>query len=300
MTVWSQKYRPALSEIVGQPHLYEKWWHKVEDGMNPELQHSLLHSVTPGVGKTSYALAVADALDWPIHIFNASTKHERGIDFVQDDLLPLTTIGNQNQIILLDEADQLTPAAQAALKGVIENAQGYFILTCNDLGKISDYLISRCRLIEFYPINDEDMTQRLSYIAGREGVEIPDPHLAAIVKQHEGDLRNAINALQYYSVASPHERTTFINSFVSSVPDASTFLRLCFKDKDYDASLALLSPYPTSDGIRAVFNYAVQIKAKNTSKMRVIEATITAERDLFMGISPHIVRANFVRMCVTD
>ena len=300
MTVWSQKYRRSLSEIVGQPHLKVMLSEDEVFGNDGWVQHTLLYSVTPGVGKTSYALALADALDWPIHIFNASTKRARGIDFVQDDLLPLTTIGNENQIILLDEADQLTPAAQAALKGVIENAQGYFILTCNDLGKISDYLISRCRLIEFYPIDDDSMTARLSYIAGREAVEIPDGHLSAIVKHHEGDLRNAINAIQYYSVASPAERVTFINSFVSSVPDASTFLRLSFKDKDYDASLALLSPYQTREGIREVFNYAVQANATNTSKMRVIEAAITAERDLFLGISPQIVRANFVRMCVTD
>tara|TARA_R100000008_G_scaffold980_2_gene830 strand:+ start:11510 stop:12391 length:882 start_codon:yes stop_codon:yes gene_type:complete len=290
-SIWSQVYRPSLSEIVGQPHL------KVEDGMNPELQHSLLYSETPGVGKTSYALAVADALGWPIHIFNASTKRERGIDFVQDDLLPLTTIGNQNQIILLDEADQLTPAAQAALKGVIENAQGYFILTCNNLGKISDYLISRCRLIEFLPINDEDMYERLSYIAGREGVEITDSHLAAIISHHAGDLRNAINALQYYSVCP--DPAGFIASFVSAVPDAATFLRLCFKDKDFDSSLALLTPYSTQEAIRTVFNYAVEEKGNWNSKMRVVEAAITSERDLQIGLSSEIVKANFVRMCLT-
>ena len=171
--LWANKYRPATFEecVGGIKHC---------DWLINEMQHVLLYSRGAGTGKTTLAYVLANQLGYQLHIFNASSKKTRGIGFVEEELIPLTRSGNYKQIILLDEADQLTPEAQGALKGVIENAQGYFILTCNDISKVSQWIQSRCLKMSIDPLKEDAMMGRLEYICGAENVGITETQLRQI------------------------------------------------------------------------------------------------------------------------
>jgi len=275
--LWANKYRPmTFNQMVGGArslaHLKEN------------MQHLLLYSRGAGTGKTTLAHVLANELDCPLHVFNASSKKTRGIAFVEQELIPLTRAGIRNQIILLDEADQLTHEAQSALKGVIENADGYFILTCNDISKVSAWIQSRCLKIEFLPIAKEPMMERLEYICDA----------------HEGDLRNAINALQAFaSFDDPIKATQFINSLTVQDFDSKLFLKLCVAEKDLTNASSMLSSRDTREIVRAVFDYAVSSTASQTAKLQVVDAAITAERDVLNGVDEDIIKANFVRMLIT-
>jgi DNA polymerase III delta prime subunit len=286
--VWALKHRPSIDDIVGQDDIINA----IGNGM----QHMVFYSPQAGTGKTSLAHALAKRHDMTLHIFNASSKKTRGIEFVEEELMPMSRTGNWKQIFLLDEADQLTPAAQSALKGVIENAHGWFILTCNDLSKVSVWLQSRCRVLKFNPISDEHMKQRLITIAGKEGVEITPNHLALIINNHRGDLRNAINALQAYS--NSQDKHSFIHSLENEKFDVQQFLTLCFREKDFEESLKLLDKDNKRESIRAVFRFAMESNAKAPSKLKVIEASVTSERDFIMGVDEDIILSNFVLMCI--
>jgi DNA polymerase III delta prime subunit len=286
--VWALKHRPSIDDIVGQDDIINA----IGNGM----QHMVFYSPQAGTGKTSLAHALAKRHDMTLHIFNASSKKTRGIEFVEEELMPMSRTGNWKQIFLLDEADQLTPAAQSALKGVIENAHGWFILTCNDLSKVSVWLQSRCRVLKFNPISDEHMKQRLITIAGKEGVEITPNHLALIINNHRGDLRNAINALQAYS--NSQDKHSFIHSLENEKFDVQQFLTLCFREKDFEESLKLLDKDNKRESIRAVFRFAMESNAKAPSKLKVIEAAVTSERDFIMGVDEDIILSNFVLMCI--
>jgi DNA polymerase III delta prime subunit len=210
---WATKYRPDTpDELVGSAR---DIYHAFDN-----IQHAIIHSREAGTGKTTFAHVVAKERGWPIHVFNASSKKTRGIAFVEEELLPLTRMGMNEQIILLDEADQLTMEAQSALKGVIENSQGYFILTCNDLSKISPWLRSRCLDIPFYPVPKQDIIDRLAVICGSESVNITMSQLALIADAHPGDLRNCINALQacLYLSSCPHAENLLFLSLDLSLP----------------------------------------------------------------------------------
>jgi len=287
MTIWATEYRPTLSEIVGQNEVINEI---------TSLQHFIFYSPQAGTGKTSLALAMAKDLGWPIHVFNASSKKTRGIDFVEEELLPMSRTGNTNQFFLLDEADQLTPAAQSALKGVIENSQGYFILTCNDLSKVSKWLQSRCRVLRFNPISKEHIVKRLSMIAGKTGTVITEGQLNLIADAHEGDLRNSINALQAFSVHPEPEG--FINGLVSQGLDAKHFLTLCFRENDYNLALKETYGIPPREVVKTVFDYAITSTAKVDSIMRIVDAAAITERDLIHGVEENIAIANFVRLCM--
>ena len=127
--VWAVKHRPnTINEFVGQEHLLAEFKNIIEN--DAPMQHYIFHSPEAGTGKTSLAYILAKQLGYQIHMYNASSKRQRGIEFVEDELAPMTRLGQYETIFFLDEADQLTPSAQGALKGVIENSQGFFILTC--------------------------------------------------------------------------------------------------------------------------------------------------------------------------
>lgn len=288
--VWALKYRPKLDEIVGQDQIFRLGLVK---------QHYLLYSPGAGTGKTSLAHALAEEWGYVLHEYNASSKKTRGIEFVEEELVPMSTNGRYTQVFLLDEADQLTPAAQSALKGVIENAQGYFILTCNDLSKISPYLKSRCNLLEFHPINDSDMRHRLEYICGREGVAITEGFLNVIIKANKGDLRSAINALQAYHAAwskSIPDAERFIRSIGDEAFDSKSFLTLCFRDKDFDEAYKMVPIDNARVTIKQIFDFAVNNEnATSDSKLKVVEATVMAERDFIAGVEPNVVTAEYVR-----
>jgi len=267
------------------------------------MQHLLLHSREAGTGKTTLAYVLANTLDYPLHVFNASSKKTRGIAFVEEELIPLTRAGNYKQIILLDEADQLTPEAQSALKGVIENAQGFFILTCNDIRKVSKWLQSRCLTIEFRPIGRKPMMERLQHICGIEGVEITESNLGLICDAHEGDLRNAINALQAYDASlMVGEAEKFILSLAEHDFDAYTFLKVCMVEKDLlYANIMLSDAYDARSAVRSVFEEGVagtKAPLSDNKKLQVVDAAITAERDILNGVDEDIVWANFVRMLI--
>jgi DNA polymerase III delta prime subunit len=290
--IWAVKHRPSLTEIVGQDHAL--------DSIN-SMGHYIFHSAEAGTGKTSLAHALAERYDFTIHAFNASSRKTRGLEFVEEELLPMSRTGNWNQIFLLDEADQLTPAAQSALKGVIENAQGYFILTCNNLGKVSAWLQSRCRVIKFNPISDEDMASRLTVIAGKEGVEITPTQLNMIIEANKGDLRAAINCLQAFnSLSVKSNQTNFLHSLVGDEFDPKNFLLMCFRERDYDEAHKCIVDFDPRRSVRRAFNHAVKSNARVESKLAVIDAAVTAERDFIAGVEPQIIVANFVRMCMDD
>ena len=294
--VWSQKYRPQrLQDMVGQHQLLSEFDSLLHNHNN--MQHYLFYSPEAGVGKTTLARIIAEQLGMQLFSYNASTKHERGIDFVENELLPMSRNGNYRQIYLLDEADQLTPAAQSALKGVIENAQGYFILTCNDLSKVSRWLQSRCRTLRFEPIPEDEMVERLSYIAAHENVDVRLADLHTIAKAHKGDLRNSINALQAFAGLTPRDGDRFLLSLKPQEIDANSFLKSCVAEGDYEKAMTYIGDRPIRQTINSIFSYAVDSKAKPAAKMRVIEAAVQSERDLLIGVDEDIVKHNFVVMC---
>ena len=295
-SVWAVKHRPtSLSEIVGQEAIVKEMQTIVDYS---EMQHFIFHSREPGTGKTSMAFALAADLGWPIHLYNASSKHTRGIAFVEEELRPISSMGMHQQIIFLDEADQLTADAQSALKGVIETAQCFFILTCNDLSKVSPWLQSRCQVRNFTPIEHGDMVGRLRQIAIAEGSSFDDFH--PIANAHKGDLRNAINCMQTASSLSGDDREKFIRSLSSSPLDTMAYLRKCFRDKDFQMAFKEIEGRPVRQTVRDIFSYAMESGAKTESKMVIVDAAITAERDLIAGVDEYIVARNFVRMCLNS
>lgn len=293
--VWATKHRPSeLAGFYGQGHLIDEM-RAICEGKAP-MQHYIFYSPEAGTGKTSLAHIMANALGYSIHKYNASSKRQRGIEFVEDELAPMSRLGQFESIFFLDEADQLTPAAQSALKGVIEDAQGFFILTCNDLSKVSPWLQSRCQVRTFTPLSDESVCRRLIEVCAKEGLSVPEDDIQTIALANQGDLRNAINTLQAYFSLPADKRHSFLLSLVEPPFDAQRVLTLCMKEGRADEAVKVLGDVSTlRRSIDRVFRYGIDSPAKPTSKLKLVDAATQAQRDLLMGVEAHYVVWDFCR-----
>jgi len=200
--IWIEKYRPVtLADIVGQDEIVERLSSYVKTGNLPHL----LFTGSAGVGKTTAAVALAREFfreSWNMNFRELNASDERGIDVVRNQIKQFARTsplgGATFKILFLDEADALTPDAQAALRRTMESyaTTCRFILSCNYSSKIIDPIQSRCAIYRFRSLSEEAITSEILRIASNEKIRITEPAIQAIVYIAQGDMRKAINALQ--------------------------------------------------------------------------------------------------------
>lgn len=102
------------------------------------------------------------------------------------------------KIIILDEADSMTHAAQAALRRTMEKESKTtrFCLVCNYVSRIIEPITSRCTKFRFKSLASAKIIERLRYICREENVQIDDDVFDIIVEISDGDMRRAITTLQ--------------------------------------------------------------------------------------------------------
>jgi DNA polymerase III delta prime subunit len=174
---------------------------------NKEIPNLMLTG-TAGVGKTTVARAMCDEVGINHLYINASEN--RGIDVLRTTIrnyASTVSLTGGKKVIILDEADYMTPDAQAAMRGAIEEfaANCTFIFTCNFKSKLIDAIHSRCSVIDFALRNDEkakmasQFMKRMEYILTQESVTYDKVVLAKIIEKFFPDYRRTLNELQRYS-----------------------------------------------------------------------------------------------------
>jgi DNA polymerase III delta prime subunit len=135
-------------------------------------------------------------------VLEVNASRETGIDFIRDKIVPfISTIAwGPFKVVLLDEADRLSPNAQDSLKGIIEEYSSFarFILTCNSPNKIMPALHSRCQQFHFTKLDITEYTARAATVLVEESVEFDLETLDLYVSTAYPDLRKCLNLLQQH------------------------------------------------------------------------------------------------------
>jgi replication factor C small subunit len=211
-SLWVEKWRPKTVDGYvfrdeAQRSQVLKW---IEDKSIPHL----LFSGNAGIGKTTLAKLLLNELEVdPLDILEINASRTNSVDDVRNKIVSFIQMipFGDFKVVLLDEADYLSPNAQAALRGVMEeyHTTSRFILTCNYPNKIIPALHSRCQGFHIAKIDQTEFTARVAQILIEEGVEFELDTLDTYVKATYPDLRKCINMVQMNStngqLISPNE-----------------------------------------------------------------------------------------------
>jgi DNA polymerase III delta prime subunit len=200
--LWVEKYRPKkIKEYVfkdeDQKSQVKSW---VDEGSIPHL----LFSGSAGIGKTTLAKVLLNELEIPEYdVLEINASRENNVDTVRDKIINFVQMipFGPFKVVLLDEADYLTPNAQAILRGVMETYSNHsrFILTCNYPNRIIPALHSRCQGFHVEKTDKEDFKKRIYTILLDEGIEFNDQTIDIVdtyVSATYPDLRKCINNIQ--------------------------------------------------------------------------------------------------------
>lgn len=201
--LWVEKYRPkTIEEYVfrdsHQRQQVERW---IKDGSIPHL----LLSGNAGIGKTTLAKVLFNELEInELDIMEINASRENNADTIRDKItnfVQMIPFGDF-KVVLLDEADYLTPNAQAILRGVMEtyHTTARFILTCNYPNRIIPALHSRCQGFHIEKVDINEFTARIATILMKEDIEFELDTLDTFVKSRYPDLRKCINMVQMNSL----------------------------------------------------------------------------------------------------
>jgi len=197
--LWVEKYRPA--RIDGYVFRDAHQRSQVETWIKDQSIPHLLLSGSAGIGKTTLAKILIHELgieDYDVLEINASRTNS--VDDVRDKITNFVQMipFGPFKVVLLDEADYLSPNAQAALRGVMEeyHATARFILTCNYPNRIIPAIHSRCQGFHVERTDITEFTARVATILVDEGVDFDLDTLDNYVKVTYPDLRKCINLVQ--------------------------------------------------------------------------------------------------------
>ena len=200
--LWVEKYRPKTIDqyVFRDDHQRNQVTAWVKEKSIPHL----LFSGAAGIGKTTLAKVLCNELgieEFDLLEINAS--RENNVETIRDKVINFVSMipFGPFKVVLLDEADYMTPNAQAILRGVMEqySSTSRFILTCNYPNRIIPAIHSRCQGFHVEKTDQTEFTARVATILAEEGVDFDETTLDTLdtyVKVTYPDLRKCINMVQ--------------------------------------------------------------------------------------------------------
>lgn len=256
----AEQLRPkTLDEVEGQHHLLDKgkvMRKAIESG---RISNMIFYG-PPGIGKTTLANIIADSSKMTLHKLNGTTA---SIDDIKRIIDEAKSIFGQNGILLyLDEIQYLNKKQQQSLLEFVERGDITLIAstTENPYFYIYPALLSRCTVFEFKPIKIDDIKIGLRKAAKKIKVKINDKALEKLALGANGDMRKALNNLEFLS-SGLDEKKTIKEDEVDQLISKANIAYDRDQDSHYDNLSALMKSLRGSDPDAAVFYLAKMLEA---------------------------------------
>ncbi|MFC6053584.1 AAA family ATPase [Acinetobacter sp. Ac_877] len=277
-----ERLRPRdLSEIIGQDHLLGEdapLRQMIDQGHLP----SIIFWGPPGVGKTTIALLLAQAIDRPfvsLSALNTGVKELREIISDGGDLMP--------PVVFIDEIHRFNKNQQDALLNAVEKGKITLVgaTTENPSFEVNSALLSRCQV---YTLNalDEDAIQTLINNAIQKDQFLKDRYIQieefdALIQFSAGDARKALNLLDLIaSTFEPDLENIITNAVVVKVAQQNIARYDKAGEQHYDLVSAFIKSIRGSDPDGALYWMARMLKGGEDPVFIARRMLIAASEDI--------------------
>lgn len=252
---WIEKYRPKNSqEILLEPFIKQKIEKILENKSIP----NMIITGEPGTGKTSTILFLAKQIygdRYEENVLELNASDDRGLSIINNTIYPFckkrTSCHESNtnsnypnhKLVILDEADSITPKAQNLLSNIIsefrKNTRIVFI--CNDCTQIIESIQSRCMIVKYPRINSDNLYQKIESICQNENIPYTSIGINTLLFVSDQDIRQSINNLEciFYSFGKIDEDSVFKLIDKPKPYYISEILKKCF-DGDYVGTINIV------------------------------------------------------------
>ena len=223
-----RKYRPqTFNDIVGQNHIVSVLKNAID---KDQISHAYLFYGSRGTGKTSIAKIFANEVNGNeiyqkenVDIIEIDAASNNGVDEVRDikEAIKFLPTEGKYKVYIIDEVHMLTTAAFNALLKTLEEPPAHviFILATTEIHKIPATILSRCQRFEFKNLSQEQLVDRLKYIAKEENLVIEEAAIEKIATLAKGGLRDAISILDQVSNYAEEITLNHILEVTSSISE---------------------------------------------------------------------------------
>ncbi len=257
-----ERIRPRdLSEIIGQDHLLgdqAPLRQMIDQGHLP----SIIFWGPPGVGKTTVALLLAQAVDRPfvsLSALNTGVKELREVIADGGDLLP--------PVVFIDEIHRFNKSQQDALLNAVEKGKITLIgaTTENPSFEVNSALLSRCQVYTLNALDAESIQTLLAHALRTDSFlkerYIQIEEFEALVQFAAGDARKALNLLDLIaSTFEPDQENIITNAVVVKVAQQNIARYDKSGEQHYDLVSAMIKSIRGSDPDAALYWLARMLK----------------------------------------
>ncbi|KAL0230070.1 hypothetical protein PCE1_003634 [Barthelona sp. PCE] len=304
---WVTKYRPrVLDDVVGNIDIVERLRVIAEEGNVPHL----ILAGPPGCGKTTSVMCLSRQLcgdRYKDAVLELNASDDRGIEVVRNRIKnhaqkKVTLPSHVHKLIILDEADSMTAAAQQALRRTMELYADTtrFALACNTSSKIIEAIQSRCAILRFTRLENAEVLKRLEEVLTRENAVYDDSGLETLLFIGEGDMRTVLNAAEACHVGfgvinsenvlkvSDTPQPMIIKNAISAImsdnlPDALAFMHTLI-DKGFSTHDMLKTTFK-------VLNYMTEEECPEVLRLKFMRETGMMQRRAVQGCN-HVMQVS--------
>ena len=194
-----EKYRPKLfNDLLFDDFIKEKIKSIIKSGQIP----NMIITGEPSTGKTSTVIYLTKKIyneDYAQHVLELNASDDRGLAMIRETILPFCKKKTPNyKVVILDEADSITPKAQNLLNNIIAEFKETtrFVFICNEGFKIGESIQSRCMILYFPRISKKNLNKKIKEICINENIECTDEGIKQLLFCSNFDIRQCINNLE--------------------------------------------------------------------------------------------------------